>query len=73
VLNNPIMHLYHHAYDLPKAHKYGMNFGLTLSLWDYIFKSAYVPESGGQIKIGYAGDENMPKGFVKQLIHGFYK
>ena len=73
VLNNPIMHLYHHAYELPKAHKYGMNFGLTLSLWDYIFKSAYVPESGGQIKIGYAGDENMPKGFVKQLIHGFYK
>jgi sterol desaturase/sphingolipid hydroxylase (fatty acid hydroxylase superfamily) len=65
------MHLYHHAYDLPKEHQYGMNFGLTLSVWDYLFNTAYVPENGGKIKLGYVGDENMPTGFIKQLIHGF--
>jgi sterol desaturase/sphingolipid hydroxylase (fatty acid hydroxylase superfamily) len=73
ILNNPVMHLYHHAYDLPKGHQNGMNFGITLSVWDYLFKSAYVPESGGQIKLGYVGDENMPAGFAKQLIHGLFR
>jgi sterol desaturase/sphingolipid hydroxylase (fatty acid hydroxylase superfamily) len=71
LLNNPVMHLYHHAYDLPKGHQHGVNFGLTLSLWDYMFKSAHVPEKGGQIKLGYVGDENMPPNFSRQLIHGF--
>lgn len=72
ILNNPVMHLYHHAYSLPREHRYGVNFGLTLSIWDYMFKTAYVPENGGQIKLGYAGDNNMPSNFLKQFIHGFY-
>ncbi|MFC3121379.1 sterol desaturase family protein [Agaribacter flavus] len=72
LLNNSIMHLYHHAYDLPKNRQYGMNFGLTLSIWDYIFGTAYVPEDSGDLKIGYKGDEKMPTSFAKQLIHGFY-
>lgn len=73
ILNNPVMHLYHHAYVLPKTHKYGMNFGITLSVWDYIFKTAYVPESSGTIKLGYPNDQSMPATFVKQLTHGFHK
>jgi sterol desaturase/sphingolipid hydroxylase (fatty acid hydroxylase superfamily) len=72
-LNNPVMHLYHHAYHLPKEHKYGVNFGITLSTWDYLFGSAYIPEDSGNIKLGYAGEENMPQTFLKQLIHGFAK
>ncbi len=31
VFNNPVMHLYHHAYALPKG-SYGVNFGISLSL-----------------------------------------
>ncbi len=73
ILNNPVMHLYHHAYTLPKEHRYGVNFGITLSVWDYLFKSAYVPEKSGQIKLGYVGDNNMPTSFGKQLVHGFFK
>lgn len=73
IFNNPVMHLYHHAYYLPKDRRYGVNFGLTLSIWDYLFKTAYIPETGGQIKIGYPNDEKVPKSFVKQLIHGFKK
>ncbi|MBA4745557.1 MAG: sterol desaturase family protein [Muricauda sp.] len=73
ILNNPVMHLYHHAYNLPEGHRYGMNYGISLSLWDYIFRTNYVPESGGKIELGFPGDEDIPKGFWGQLVHGFKK
>ena len=47
------MHLYHHAYALPKDRFYGVNFGISLSLWDYIFKTNYIPHSGRDIEIGF--------------------
>ena len=72
VFNNPVMHLYHHSYVLPKG-SYGVNFGISLSLWDYIFKTNYIPEDSGTIEIGFPGDENIPKGFFSQLIYGFGK
>ena len=70
VLNNPVMHLYHHAYDLPQGKRYGVNFGISLSLWDYIFRTNYVPEESGTITLGYPGDENMPTDFIGQNISG---
>jgi len=70
ILNNPVMHLYHHAYTLPKG-TYGVNFGISLSLWDYIFKTNYIPEDSGVITIGFKGDESFPKKFISQNIHGF--
>jgi len=72
IFNNPVMHLYHHSYVLPKG-KYGVNFGISLSLWDYIFKTDHVPEDSGKIPLGYQGDEQMPKGFFGQLFYGFKK
>jgi sterol desaturase/sphingolipid hydroxylase (fatty acid hydroxylase superfamily) len=71
IFNNPIMHLYHHAYNLPN--KYGVNFGISLSLWDYIFKTYYIPEDSGTIELGYSDDDKMPKGFWGQLVYGFKK
>jgi len=72
LLNNPVMHLYHHAYNLPKG-SYGVNFGISLSLWDYIFKTNYIPEDSGTIPLGFPGDENFPKDFIHQNLHGFGK
>lgn len=72
VLNNPVMHLYHHAYHLPKG-SYGINFGISLSLWDYIFKTHYIPEDSGTIPLGFPGDETFPQDFLHQNIHGFGK
>lgn len=72
ILNNPVMHLYHHVYDLPKE-KFGVNFGISLSVWDYIFGHNYIPEDGGKIELGFPGDEMLPKGFFGQLVHGFAK
>ena len=71
VFNNPVMHLYHHAYYLPENRQYGMNFGLSLSVWDYLFGTAYVPDKNGEIKLGYKGDDTMPESFRKQLRYGF--
>jgi len=72
VFNNPVMHLYHHSYTLPK-HSFGVNFGISLSIWDYIFNTYYIPEDSGTIKLGFPGDEEVPKTFFKQAIHGFKK
>ncbi len=71
VFNNPVMHLYHHAYTLPEESRHGVNFGISLSIWDYIFKTNYIPEDSGTIELGYSDDTKMPKGFIKQLLYGF--
>ncbi|WP_034921736.1 sterol desaturase family protein [Gillisia sp. CAL575] len=72
IINNPVMHLYHHAYDLPDG-KYGVNFGISLSLWDYIFKTNYIPEDSGNVELGFPGDEKFPKDFIRQNTYGFKK
>tara|TARA_R110002167_G_scaffold125448_11_gene305602 strand:+ start:997 stop:1872 length:876 start_codon:yes stop_codon:yes gene_type:complete len=72
LINNPVMHLYHHAYTLPKG-TYGINFGISLSLWDYIFGTDYIPENSGTIELGFPGDDQFPKDFVHQNIYGFKK
>jgi len=72
IFNNPVMHLYHHAYQLPKG-RFGVNFGISLSLWDYLFKTNYIPEDSGKIKLGFEDDENFPKNFIGQNIYGFGK
>lgn len=69
VFNNPKMHIWHHAKDLPENSKYGVNFGLTLSIWDYLFKTNYIPYSGKDIELGFKGDENFPEHFLTQEIY----
>ena len=51
LFNNPVMHLHHHAYSLPEG-RYGINYGISLSIWDYIFKTAHVPNEDGHTKLG---------------------
>jgi len=73
VFNNPEMHIWHHVYELPKNRKYGINFGLSLALWDYVFGTAYVPLDGRDIELGFPGVEHFPSDFVHQNIHGYIK
>lgn len=72
IINNPVMHLYHHSYTLPEG-RYGVNFGISLSLWDYIFRTNYIPDDTGTIPLGFPGDENFPNDFVGQTTYGFKK
>ncbi len=69
LLNNPKMHIWHHAKKLPETVKYGVNFGLTLSIWDYLFKTSHIPHNGRDIELGFEGDENFPKGFLEQELY----
>ncbi len=67
IFNNPKMHIWHHSKHLPV--RYGVNYGLTLSLWDYLFKTNYVPKDGKDIELGFEGDESFPTGFVEQELY----
>ncbi|MDX1627141.1 MAG: sterol desaturase family protein [Fulvivirga sp.] len=73
IFNNPQMHIWHHAKNLPKQRRYGVNFGLSLSIWDYIFRTDYIPKDGRDIKLGFPGSEKFPKTFWGQIFHGLRK
>jgi sterol desaturase/sphingolipid hydroxylase (fatty acid hydroxylase superfamily) len=73
VFNNPVLHLYHHSLELPKHHKNGANFAISLSLWDYIFRTTYLPNPNKDLPLGYSDDKNMPQNFLGQLTYGFKK
>lgn len=70
IFNSPQMHIWHHAYHLPENRRYGVNFGLTLSIWDYIFKTNYIPHNGRDIRLGFPGVEDFPKDFASQNTYG---
>jgi sterol desaturase/sphingolipid hydroxylase (fatty acid hydroxylase superfamily) len=71
VFNNPQMHIWHHAKHLPAGRSYGMNYGLTLSLWDYLFGTACIPSDGRDVELGFPGDERFPTSFLGQVRTGF--
>ncbi len=73
IVNNPVMHLWHHAKALPKGQMPGVNFGISLSLWDYIFRTNYIPEEKPDLELGFDEVERFPKSFWSQLIYGFRK
>ena len=73
IFNNPIMHLHHHASSSSNNFKTGVNFAISLSIWDYIFKTNYIPNENGDTKLGYEGDQSMAKSFFGQLFYGFKK
>ncbi len=73
IFNNSVMHLYHHIKALPEGRHQGVNFGISLSLWDYLFKTNYIPEDSGTIELGFPDEESFPKGFFGQLFTGFKK
>ena len=73
IFNNPKMHIWHHAKALPDSHPYGVNYGLSLSIWDYLFGTAYIPNNGKDIELGFDKDEQFPEDFPHQAIYPFKK
>lgn len=67
LLNSPAMHIWHHAKKLPDP--YGVNYGISLSVWDYLFGTAYMPGSGRDVVLGFEHDEQFPQTFTKQLFY----
>jgi sterol desaturase/sphingolipid hydroxylase (fatty acid hydroxylase superfamily) len=71
IFNSPEMHIWHHAHQPPGHLPHGANFGLTLSLWDWVFRTAYLPHDGRDIRLGFPGVERFPRTFLGQSVHGF--
>lgn len=71
LFNNPVMHLWHHVYNLPEGRRHGLNYGISLSIWDYIFRTASIPKDDAHIKLGFPGMEKFPKDLAHQLTYGF--
>jgi len=70
LFNSPEMHIWHHSHDLPEDRRNGVNFGLTLAIWDYLFDTAYIPKNGQDIKLGFPGVEQFPSRFIDQATYG---
>lgn len=70
LFNSPEMHIWHHAHDMPESHPNGINFGISLAIWDYIWGTAHIPYEGRDIKLGFPGVEEFPKDFIGQNLHG---
>ncbi|MEZ5045060.1 MAG: sterol desaturase family protein [Saprospiraceae bacterium] len=73
IFNNPQMHIWHHAKALPENHHHGVNFGITFSFWDYLFKTNYIPDSGKDIQLGFEDDETFPEDFWEQQAYPWIK
>jgi sterol desaturase/sphingolipid hydroxylase (fatty acid hydroxylase superfamily) len=73
IFNSPEMHIWHHSYELPEDRPDGINFGITLAIWDYIFKTARIPYEGKNIKLGFPGVEEFPHSFIEQNTYGITK
>ncbi|MEZ4779729.1 MAG: sterol desaturase family protein [Flavobacteriaceae bacterium] len=69
IFNNPKMHIWHHAKELPKNKFYGVNYGISLSCWDYLFGTNHIPFDGRDIVLGFDGDEKFPKKFIHQELY----
>lgn len=72
LLNSPQMHIWHHAKELPENRK-GVNYGLTLSVWDYLFGTVWMPRDERDIELGFPDIEQYPKSFLGQQVSTFFR
>lgn len=64
VLNSAEQHWWHHSIEGRGQHS---NYGSILSIWDWLFGTAYWPRGEWPKEIGVAGLENFPDDFAGQL------
>jgi len=66
VINSPRMHVWHHDVIVRGGH--GQNFGVVLSLWDWLFGTAYMPEDQPD-RLGFEGMDRYPSGLFARLTY----
>ena len=69
IFNSPKMHIWHHEYTKDRMN---LNFGITLSAWDWLFGTVYWPE-GKPEKLGFERIANYPKNFFTQQLYPFIR
>ena len=72
VFNSPMMHVWHH--DVELHGKGGQNFGIVLSVWDWLFGTVYWPKNIDRPDLlGFEGIDRYPSGLVPRFAYPFYK
>jgi sterol desaturase/sphingolipid hydroxylase (fatty acid hydroxylase superfamily) len=65
------MHIWHHSH--PEAGPVNRNFGITLSVWDWIFKTAHLPSQDEPRRLGFSGIQDYPRNVFGQAIAPFLR
>lgn len=73
LFNSSRMHIWHHMYHLPENRLTGVNFGISLSLWDWLFRTAYWPTpqecpTQQPRNLGFRGMETFPHSLPARLF-----
>jgi len=72
VLNSPKFHAWHH--DLKLHGRYGQNFAVCLSCWDFLFGTAYQSGNEEQPKrLGFHGMKSFPRAIWGRFVYPFYR
>ena len=63
-----MMHVWHH--DVVQHGKGGQNFGLVLSVWDWLFRTVYWPEDRDHPRrLGFEDMQRYPRGLVGRFLY----
>lgn len=73
VLNSPRMHVWHHARKWPADRPSGANFAICLSLWDWLFGTAWWPSERERPeqqpeRLGFVGMESYPRSLFSRFL-----
>ncbi|MHC5026356.1 MAG: sterol desaturase family protein [Planctomycetota bacterium] len=74
VINSPRMHVWHHMYALPEDHRKGVNFGVVLSVWDWLLGTAYWPDRDTApeqqpARLGFPDMDEYPRSFIGRFLY----
>lgn len=69
LLNSPRLHIWHHEAAL--RGRAGVNFAIVFSVWDWLFRTAYLPGEAVPERIGFEGDERVPTGLLWRFFLPF--
>jgi len=72
VINSPRFHIWHH--DVILHGEYGKNFAIVLSVWDWLFGTAFYPKETEQPEsLGFEDLDKFPKGLLPRLVYPIFK
>ncbi|MEW6747308.1 MAG: sterol desaturase family protein [Planctomycetota bacterium] len=74
VINSPRMHVWHHDYAWPAGREKGVNFGISFSVWDWLFGTAWWPDKVAAPaqqpdRLGFPGIATYPRGLMTRLLY----
>jgi sterol desaturase/sphingolipid hydroxylase (fatty acid hydroxylase superfamily) len=74
LVNSPRMHVWHHDLQWPADRPKGVNFGIVLSVWDWLFGTAHWPDRAASPaqqpgRFGFPGMSAFPRGLLGRFLH----